>query len=90
MQIRQLISALVGGALLVGTTAEGYFQSFGFYREHYVWPKEKYGVLTPLRWQDITFLVVFWIGAAGLLYVSYRLLKYSLRRERPLSSSSET
>jgi hypothetical protein len=90
MQIRQLISALVGSALLVGTAVEGYFQSFGFYQEHYVWPKEKYGVLTPLRWQDITFLVTFWVGATGLLYVSYRLLKYSRRRKLPLSSSSET
>jgi NADH:ubiquinone oxidoreductase subunit 5 (subunit L)/multisubunit Na+/H+ antiporter MnhA subunit len=80
---RRLISALVGGLLLLGTLIEGYFQSFGFYQEHYVWPKEKYGALTPLRWQDIVFLVAFWVIAAALFYLSYRLLRYAFRRESP-------
>jgi len=84
MQTRRFISALVGGLLLVATLVEGYFQSFGFYREHYVWPKEKYGVLTPLRWPDMVFLVAFWVVAVGLLYLSYRLLRYALRGEPAL------
>jgi len=46
---------------------------------------EKYGVRTPLRWQDIAFLAVFWRIAVGLAYVSYRLLKYAFRLERPAS-----
>jgi hypothetical protein len=81
MKIRRLISGLVGGLLLLPTLVEAYFQSFGFYQEHYVWPKEKYGILDPLRWQDIVFLVAFWFAALGLFYLSYRLLKYALRRE---------
>jgi hypothetical protein len=88
MRARRFISALVGGLLLVATLVEGYFQSFGFYQEHYVWPKEKYGVLTPLRSQDIVFLVAFWVVAMGLLYLSYRLLRYALRREPALPASS--
>jgi NADH:ubiquinone oxidoreductase subunit 5 (subunit L)/multisubunit Na+/H+ antiporter MnhA subunit len=80
---RRLLSALVGGLLLLGTLIEGYFQSFGFYQEHYVWPKVKYGVLTPLRWQDIVFLVAFWVIAAALFYLSYRLLRHAFRREPP-------
>lgn len=87
MRTRRVISALVGGLLLLGTLVEAYFQSFGFYQEHYVWPKEKYGVLTPLTWQDIVFLVTFWLVAMGLFYLSYRLLKYALRRE-PVGSAS--
>jgi len=83
---RRFIPALVGILLLVATVVEGYFQSFGFYEEHYVWPMEKYGVLTPLRWQDILFLVVFWFVAIGLLYLSYRLLRYAFRSNRTATS----
>jgi hypothetical protein len=78
---RRVVPALAGSLLLVGTTIEAYFQSFGFYQEHYVWPKEKYGVLTRLRWQDVAFLIAFWPVALGLFYLSYRLLRYALRRE---------
>jgi hypothetical protein len=75
--VKRIISAF-GGALILGTTlVEGYFQSFGFYREHYVWPMEKFGVLTPLRWQDKAFLAGFWTLAVGLIYLSYRLLSYA-------------
>jgi hypothetical protein len=81
MRIRRLISALGGCLLLLGTGVEGYFQSFGFYQEHYVWPKEKYGVLSPLRWQDLAFLIAFWFIAVALFYLSYRLLKYAFRGE---------
>ncbi len=87
MPTRRLISAVVGGLLLLGTLVEAYFQSFGFYQEHYVWPREKYGVLMPLRWQDIVFLVAFWLVAIGLLYLSYRLLKYALRGKPAVPSS---
>lgn len=82
----RLIPALVGILLLAGTLVEGYFQSFGFYKEHYVWPVEKYGVLTPLRWQDVLFLVVFWAVAIGLLYLSYRLLRYAFQRDAPATA----
>jgi hypothetical protein len=81
MGMRRLMSALVGGLILLGTLVEAYFQSFGFYQEHYIWPKENYGVPTPLRWRDIVFLVAFWFVTMGLSYASYRLLKYALRGE---------
>ncbi len=77
---RRLISGLLGGLVFLITLFEGYFQSFGFYQEHYVWPREKYGVVTPLRWQDIAFLAVFWFVAIMLFYGSFRLLRYAFRR----------
>ena len=79
----RFISALAALLLLSGTLVESYFQSFGFYQEHYLWPKEKYGVVIPLRWQDILFLVVFWPVAIALFYLSYRLLKYAFTMNRP-------
>jgi hypothetical protein len=76
---RHLISGTVGGLLMLGTLTEAYFQSLGFYQEHYLWPREKYGVLTPLRSQDMAFVISFWFVAMVLFYLSYRLLKYALR-----------
>jgi hypothetical protein len=75
----RLISGLSGCFLLFVTLWQSYLQSFGFYKEHYVWPREKYGTVTPLRWQDEIFLIVFWPLAVGLFYLSYRLLKTAFR-----------
>ncbi len=79
----RLAAALLGVPILVFTAIEAYFQSFGFYKEHYLIPKEKYGILTPLRWQDIAFLAIFWPMAAAAFYLSYRLLRYALRPRLP-------
>jgi hypothetical protein len=78
---RRLISAILGGLLFSGTAIECYFGTSEFYLEHYTWPKQKYGVLTPLRWQDTLFIVVFWCSAVMLFYLSYRLLKFAFRGE---------
>lgn len=77
----RIVSAVVGFSLMLATVIEAYFQSIGFYRDHYVIPKEKYGVLTPLRWHDMAFLAVFWPVAIALFYASYRLIRYALRNE---------
>jgi hypothetical protein len=79
---KRVIAALLGVPLLLVTFYEAYFQSFGFYAEHWTIPIEKYGVRTALRWQDIVFLVVIWPILLTLFYVSYRLLKYAFRRKR--------
>ena len=84
-KLTRAIAGLAGVPLLLATLSEAYLQSFGFYAEHYTIPMEKYGVRTPLRWQDIAFLAVFWPIAVGLAYVSYRLLKYAFRLERSAS-----
>ena len=77
--LKRVIAALVGIPLLLVTLFEAYLQSFGFYWEHYTLPIEKYGVRTPLRWQDIAFLAVFWPIAVPLFYFSYRLLRFAFR-----------
>jgi hypothetical protein len=84
--VLRILSGLVGILLLTGTSLEAYFQSVGFYREHYVWPIEKYASATPLRWQDGVFLAIFWSLAIGLFYSSYRLLRYAFRRVPPVTS----
>jgi hypothetical protein len=42
-------------------------------------PKEKYGVLSPLRWQDVVSIASFYVVLLLLGYLSFRLLKYSFR-----------
>jgi hypothetical protein len=80
--MRRVISALLDGALLLGTVIQTCRQIFWFYEEHYVWPLEKYGVPTPLRWQDIAFPSAFLLVAIALVYTSYRLLKFATRTDR--------
>jgi hypothetical protein len=82
---RRIVSFLVGGPLLVVTIVEAYLQSFGFFIDHFVIPKIKYGVPMLLRWQDVAWLVLFWPVAILLFYVSFRLLKYAFRGELPTS-----
>jgi len=83
---RRIISAVVGGSLLLATIVQAYFSSVGFYQDYYAIPKEKYGVLTPLCWQDVTFLTAFWLVAIALVYASFRLLKYAFRRNSSVTS----
>ena len=79
MDTRRLATAAAGGAVLVGTLTGALRQALIFYEMFYSMPKEKYGVLTPLRWQDMTALVVFSLFIAGLGYLSYRLLRYAIQ-----------
>jgi hypothetical protein len=72
--------AFVGSLILLGTLVEAYLGSFGFHQDHYLFPIEKYGVLTPLRWQDTVFFGAFWALVLLLLYLSYFLLKRAFRR----------
>jgi NADH:ubiquinone oxidoreductase subunit 5 (subunit L)/multisubunit Na+/H+ antiporter MnhA subunit len=93
MATRRILAGLVGVPILLCTLVEAYFQSFGFYREHFSWPIEKYGALTPLRWQDIVFLVVFWIAAIASFYLSFRLLRFAFRgspRDTSVSTANDS
>jgi hypothetical protein len=81
MQMRRVLSGLLGALLLFGTVVEAIRGSLGFYREYYLMPREKYGVITALRWQDIAFFAAFWAVVIALLYVSYRLLRLAFRHE---------
>jgi len=77
--VKRIIALLLSVPILCAALYEAYFQSFGFYAEHWTMPVEKYGVRTALRWQDIAFLALIWPVLLGLFYVSYRLFKYAFR-----------
>jgi hypothetical protein len=82
LKVRRPFVAAAGLAILGATLIEAYFQGFAFHTEHYVWPMEKYGVLSPLRWQDKVFEVLLGVVALLLLYAAYRLLRYAFRPAR--------
>ena len=56
------------------------------YYDYYLYPMIKDRYVMPLRWQDIVSLVVYWFGAIAVSYVSYRLLKYALRHQSPVTA----
>jgi hypothetical protein len=74
---KRYAAGILGALLWSALSVYAWFISYDFYLDHYVFPLEKYGVLSPLRWQDLTFLIVFWILILGLFYVSYRLVRYA-------------
>jgi hypothetical protein len=86
MQTRRLISGIAGSLLLAGTLVETWLVNLGLYQDHYLFPMEKYGVITPLRWRDRVFIVVFWSVVMALFYLSYRLLHYALRRTTSITA----
>jgi hypothetical protein len=79
---KRVAAALLGVPLFLATLLGAYFQSFNFYVEYWWMPLDKYGVLTPLRWQDVVFIAAVWSVLLVLFYVSYRLLKFAFHRER--------
>lgn len=84
--VSRFAAGLVGGTLLLETLFTAYSSGRSMYYDYYFYPMVKDGYVMPLRWQDITFLVVYWFGAITLLYLSYRLLKYALRHQSPVSA----
>lgn len=82
--MRQYASAFAGSLVLLCTVFETIRGSWGLYLEFYRIPKEKYGVLSPLRWQDGVFIIGFYGLALVLGYLSYRLLSYAFRQRGAL------
>ena len=79
---KRFAAALLGVPLFLATAWGAYSLSFNFYVEYWWMPLDKYGVLTPLRWQDVVFIAAVWSVLLALFYVSYRLLKFAFHRER--------
>lgn len=71
--------ALAAIALAIPTLFEAIRVSYFFYQDHYTIPLEKYGVLTPMRWQDIVFIAGFWAVALAILLLAYALLRTAFR-----------
>jgi hypothetical protein len=82
LRIRRVLSALVAGALWFGSIIRRCRQIFWFYPEHLLRPLEKYGVLTPLHWQDSAFLAALLVLAIAFVQAPDRLRKHATRTDR--------
>ena len=80
VQVRRITAAVVGGTLLLETLATVYSTGEGIYYSYYLYPKVKENYIMPTRWQDFVGLAMFLGATIIILYLSYRLLKYALRR----------
>lgn len=85
VQVRRFAAALVGGTLLLETLATAYSTGERIYYDYYLYPKVKENYIMPTRWQDFVGLAMFFGATIVILYLSYRLLKYALRRDPTLT-----
>jgi len=85
VQVRRITAALVGGTLLLETFATVYITGERIYYDYYFYPKVKENYIMPTRWQDFVGLAMFLGATIVILYLSYRLLKYALRRDPALT-----
>lgn len=78
--VNRHVAALSGSILLIEIVATAYGTVERIYYDDFFYPKVKPGYILPTtRWQYCAEQAVFWIFAIGLLYMSYRLLKYAFR-----------
>jgi len=85
VQVRRITAALVGGTLLLETLATVYSTGERIYYDYYFYPRVKENYIMPTRWQDFVGLAMFLGATIMILYLSYRLLKYALRRDPALT-----
>jgi hypothetical protein len=85
VQVHRITAALVGGTLLLETLATVYSTCERIYYDYYFYPRVKENYIMPDRWQDFVGLAMFLGATIVILYLSYRLLKYALRRDPALT-----
>ncbi len=80
--IKRYLSGFAGTGIFIATAYFSYNVAQGMYYNYFLWPKEKAEehYVIPTRWQDLTFLVVFWAISLLLLFLSFRLVRFALKR----------
>lgn len=82
--IKRYSSGFVGVGILAVTVYFSFVVARGMYFSYILWPKEKAGehYILPTRWQDLTFLSIFWATSIVLLFVSFRLIRFAVKGRR--------
>jgi len=89
---KRFLSAVLGTAILIPVLYFSFNVGRGMYYEYVLFPKDKVEdhYIAPTRWQDFTFLAIFWTTALVLYFVSFRLLRFAMKpQERTLESVDE-
>lgn len=82
--IKRYFSALGGAAVLAVNVYFSFNVAMGMYYSYIVWPRQKVEehYIMPRRWQDLTFLIVFWATSFVLLFVSFLLIRSAFKGRR--------
>lgn len=81
---KRYFSGLLGVGILAVTVYFSFNVTRWKYYSYILWPKEKAEehYVIPTRWQDLTFLAVFWATSLLLVFASFLLLRFALRGRR--------
>jgi hypothetical protein len=81
--LRKSLSGLSGVGVLTVTLYFSCVVGSGMYNDYILFPKEKAEdhYIAPTRWQDFTFLAIFWTTAILLMFAAFRLLRFALKRQ---------
>jgi len=87
--VRQAVSCATGTLSFFFGLGLAYVFGDYLYENYFLLPRIKQGFIVPERWQDFAFLVLVLVGSVSLVFLSYRLLKYTFqRRPAPTSAAS--
>jgi hypothetical protein len=80
--IRRYLSGFAGASIFIVMAYFSFNVAQGMYYNYFLWPKEKAEehYVIPTRWQDLTFIVVFWAISLFLFLLSFRLVRFALKR----------
>jgi len=83
---KRLLAGAVGIAVFLPTLFFSYRVGQGIYYDYFLFPKVKTEdhYLAPMRWQDFAFQGLFWTVTLLVLFVVFRLIRYTLRPPKPL------
>jgi hypothetical protein len=82
MQMKRILSGLVGAIILLPSLYFSYVVGRGMYYDYILFPKLKAAdhYIAPTRWQDFAFLGIFWTTVLVLFFASFRLIRFALKQ----------
>jgi predicted permease len=81
--LKRRLAGLVATVILLPTAYFSYVVGRGMYYDYILFPKLKAEdhYIAPTRWQDFTFLAVFWMFILAVAFLSFRMVRFALKRD---------
>lgn len=81
MRLKRSLAGLVGTAILLPTAYFSYIVGRGMYYDYILFPKLKADdhYIAPTRWQDFTFIAVFWTCVLAIAFLSFRMIRFAFK-----------
>lgn len=81
LRLKRSLAGLVGTAILLPSLYFSYIVGRGMYYDYILFPKLKADehYIAPTRWQDFTFLAVFWIVVLTVAFVAFRMIRFAVK-----------